>query len=39
MDFLDPNNDCGKTLLDLVARGSAIIAELQRLSYHIPEVI
>ena len=29
---------CGKTLLDLVARGSAILAEMQRLSHHIPKV-
>lgn len=30
---------CGKTLLDLVARGSAILAEMQRLSQHTPKVI
>lgn len=29
---------CGKTLLDLVARGSAILAEMQRLSHHIPKM-
>lgn len=38
MDFLDPNNDCGQTILKLVASGSAIMAELLRLSNHIPEV-
>ena len=38
MDFLDPNNDCGQTILKLVASGSAILAELLRLSGHIPEV-
>ena len=34
--FLDEKNVCGQTLLRLVARGSAIIAELLRLSGHIP---
>jgi WASH complex subunit strumpellin len=38
MDFIDPNNDCGQTLLKLAANGSAILAELLRLSNHIPEV-
>lgn len=38
MDFLDPNNDCGQALLKLAANGSAIIAELLRLSNHIPDV-
>jgi hypothetical protein len=38
MDFLDPNNDCGQALLKLTANGSAILAELLRLSNHIPEV-
>lgn len=38
MEFLDPNNDCGQALLKLAASGSAIIAELLRLSNHIPEV-
>ena len=38
MDFLDPNNDCGMIVLKLAARGSSIIAELLRLSNHIPEV-
>jgi len=38
MDFLDPNNDCGHTLLKLTATGSAILSELLRLSNHIPDV-
>ena len=38
MDFLDPNNDCGQSILKLAAKGSAITAELMRLSNHIPEV-
>jgi WASH complex subunit strumpellin len=38
MDFLDPNNDCGQTLLKIAASGSAILAELLRLSNHIPKV-
>lgn len=33
-DFLD--DDCGQNALQLVARGSAIIAEILRLSEHIP---
>ncbi len=37
MEFLDPNNDCGQTILKIVASGSAILAELLRLSNHIPE--
>jgi WASH complex subunit strumpellin len=37
-DFLHPDNSAGQTLLQLVARGSAIIAELQRISDHIPPV-
>ena len=35
-DFLAENNVCGQTLLRLVARGNAIIAELFRLSEYIP---
>lgn len=35
-DFLD--GDCGRNALQLAARGSTIIATLQRLSAHIPEV-
>ncbi len=36
MEFLAEENDCGQTLLRLVSRGSAIIAELFRLSNNIP---
>lgn len=38
MDFLDPNNDCGQSLLKLAGAGSAILAELQRLSKNLPDV-
>eukprot|EP01062_Namystynia_karyoxenos_P056266 TRINITY_DN47237_c0_g1_i1.p1 TRINITY_DN47237_c0_g1~~TRINITY_DN47237_c0_g1_i1.p1 ORF type:complete len:1201 (+),score=529.48 TRINITY_DN47237_c0_g1_i1:83-3604(+) len=38
MNFLDEENMCGQQLLKLVARGSAVIAELLRLSTHIPPV-
>ena len=38
MDFLDPNNDCGQAMLKLAANGSAILAELLRMSNHIPDV-
>ena len=38
-DFLHPDNVCGRTLLTLVARGSAILAELLRLSDHIPPAL
>jgi hypothetical protein len=38
MEFLSPDNVAGQTLLNLVARGSAIVAELLRLSDHIPSV-
>ncbi len=38
MEFLHKDSVAGKTLLNLVARGSAIIAELLRLSDHIPSV-
>jgi hypothetical protein len=38
MDFLDPNNDCGQSLLKLASAGSSILAELLRLSNHIPDV-
>ncbi len=37
-DFLAENNTCGQTLLRLVSRGNAIIAELLRLSDFIPPV-
>lgn len=39
LEFLADGNICGQTLLRLVCRGSAIIAELQRLSQHIPSVM
>lgn len=35
-DFLSENNVAGQTLLRLVSRGNAIVAELLRLSDHIP---
>lgn len=38
MDFLAPDNLCGQNLLLITSRGSAIIAELLRLSANIPEV-
>lgn len=38
MDFLAENNACGQTLLNLVSRGNAIIAELLRLSDVVPAV-
>lgn len=37
-NFLDPNNDCGMTALRISAEGSAIIAEIQRVSQYIPIV-
>jgi hypothetical protein len=37
-NFLDPNNDCGQAVLKLSAEGSAIIAEIQRVSKFIPQV-
>ncbi|EDV23219.1 uncharacterized protein TRIADDRAFT_27621 [Trichoplax adhaerens] len=37
-DFLAENNSCGQTLLKLVSRGNAIIAELLRLSDFVPAV-
>ncbi len=36
LDFLADNNICGQTILRLVSRGNAIIAELLRLSDFIP---
>lgn len=36
--FLAEGNVAGTTLLKLVSRGSALLAELLRLSKHIPEV-
>lgn len=38
MEFLSEENVCGQNLLKLVSRGSAILAELQRLSDYIPKV-
>ena len=37
-DFTAEDNLAGQTLLRLVSRGSAIIAELLRLSDHVPQV-
>lgn len=39
IDLLAPTNICGQTLLKLVSRGSAIVAELLRLSEHIPSAL
>lgn len=39
MDFLDERNVCGQTILKLVSRANAIIAELLRLSQFIPPVL
>jgi WASH complex subunit strumpellin len=36
-DFLAENNVCGQTILQLVSRGNAIIAELLRLKDYIPQ--
>jgi WASH complex subunit strumpellin len=36
VDFLADNNACGQTILKLVSRGNAILAELLRLSDNIP---
>ena len=36
MDFLAEENICGQTILKLVSRGNAIIAELLRLSAFVP---
>lgn len=36
MDFLGEDNVCGHFLLQLVSRGSIIVAELLRLSEHVP---
>eukprot|EP01137_Pigoraptor_chileana_P023452 Opistho-2@89740 len=38
MDFLAENNACGQTILRLVSRGNAIIAELLRLGDFVPPV-
>ena len=39
MDFLEEKNICGQTILKLVSRGNAIIAELLRLSNFVPPVV
>ena len=39
MDFLDERNACGQTVLKLVSRANAIIAELLRLSRFIPPAV
>lgn len=39
MRFLAEGSVCGRDLLALVARGSAIIAELMRLSENIPAAV
>ena len=38
LDFLSEGNVCGQTVLKLVSRGNAIIAELLRLSDYVPSV-
>lgn len=38
MDFTNPDNICGQNLLRLTSRGSAIIAELNRMADNVPEV-
>ncbi|GCB74711.1 hypothetical protein scyTo_0003802 [Scyliorhinus torazame] len=38
VDFLAENNLCGQTILRIVSRGNAIIAELLRLSEFVPSV-
>lgn len=38
MDFLAENNACGSTLLRLVSRGNAIVAELLRLADVVPSI-
>jgi WASH complex subunit strumpellin len=38
LDFLSPENDCGQSLLKITAAGSTILAELLRLSNHVPDV-
>ncbi|KAG5888367.1 hypothetical protein JTB14_033504 [Gonioctena quinquepunctata] len=37
-DFLAENNVCGQTILHLVSRGNAIIAELLRLKDYVPRI-
>ncbi len=38
LEFLAEENTCGQTVLKLVSRGNAIIAELLRLSEFVPPV-
>jgi WASH complex subunit strumpellin len=38
MDFLAENNICGQMLLQIVANGNAIIAEVLRLKDYVPEI-
>jgi len=38
LEFLSEENTCGQTVLKLVSRGNAIIAELLRLSDFVPPV-
>jgi WASH complex subunit strumpellin len=37
-EFLSEENVCGQTLLKIVARGSSILAEMQRLASCVPKV-
>lgn len=37
-DFLAENSTCGQTILQIVANGNAIIAEILRLKDYIPDV-
>lgn len=37
-EFVAENNICGQTILQLVSRGNAVIAELLRLKDYIPSV-
>lgn len=37
-EFLAANNACGQTILQLVSRGNAIVAELLRLKDYIPSI-
>lgn len=37
-EFIAKDNICGQTLLQIVAAGNAIIAEICRLKGHIPDV-
>ena len=37
-EFMSEENVCGQTLLKIVARGSSILAEMQRLANCVPKV-